>query len=229
MSFKQSDFFCFFFVGKPNFQSHIVAFVTSIVFPYYLLYCASNGSKHMPWNLRSLLLTHSMEQSPTWEANRFSASQEIPRILWNSKVIIDGFIIVIVTVIVIVISGLEADRSPSSAAEFKYQCIYTFSYSCLLSWPKLYTNIYNNIIIIIIIVSGIIIIIIIICIRLFIYGIGAFRFNKQRDLTTESKVSILSWYMFQNKALSLHPKDECAFLACALARARVCERSVQCS
>ena len=30
-------------------------------------------------------LTYSMEQSP-WEANRFSASQEIPRILWNPKV-----------------------------------------------------------------------------------------------------------------------------------------------
>jgi len=27
-----------------------------------------------------------MEQSPSWEANRFSASQEIPRILWNSRV-----------------------------------------------------------------------------------------------------------------------------------------------
>jgi hypothetical protein len=27
-----------------------------------------------------------MEQSPSLEANRFSASQEIPRILWNSKV-----------------------------------------------------------------------------------------------------------------------------------------------
>jgi hypothetical protein len=26
-----------------------------------------------------------MEQSPSWEANRFSASQEIPRILWNLK------------------------------------------------------------------------------------------------------------------------------------------------
>ena len=31
------------------------------------------------------LLTHSMEQSP-WEVNRLSASQENPRILWNSKV-----------------------------------------------------------------------------------------------------------------------------------------------
>jgi len=27
-----------------------------------------------------------MEQNPSWEANRFSASQEIPRILWNLKV-----------------------------------------------------------------------------------------------------------------------------------------------
>jgi len=27
-----------------------------------------------------------MEQSPTWESNRFSASQEIPRILRNPKV-----------------------------------------------------------------------------------------------------------------------------------------------
>ena len=31
-------------------------------------------------------LTHSMEKSLSWEANRFSGSQEIPRILWNSKV-----------------------------------------------------------------------------------------------------------------------------------------------
>jgi hypothetical protein len=27
-----------------------------------------------------------MEQSPSWEANSSSASQEIPRILWNPKV-----------------------------------------------------------------------------------------------------------------------------------------------
>jgi hypothetical protein len=30
--------------------------------------------------------TYSMEHSPPWEANRFAASQEIPRILWNPKV-----------------------------------------------------------------------------------------------------------------------------------------------
>jgi hypothetical protein len=32
------------------------------------------------------LLIYAMEQSPSWEANRFAASQEITRILWNPKV-----------------------------------------------------------------------------------------------------------------------------------------------
>ena len=32
------------------------------------------------------LLTHSMEQSSSWKANRFSESQEIPSSLWNPKV-----------------------------------------------------------------------------------------------------------------------------------------------
>jgi hypothetical protein len=31
-------------------------------------------------------LTNSMEQRPSWEANSLSASQEIPRILWNLEV-----------------------------------------------------------------------------------------------------------------------------------------------
>ena len=42
------------------------------------------------WLIFSTILfwneTHSMEHSPSWEAKRFSASQEIPRILWNLKV-----------------------------------------------------------------------------------------------------------------------------------------------
>ena len=32
------------------------------------------------------LLTYSTEQSPSWEANQSSASQEIPCILWNQKI-----------------------------------------------------------------------------------------------------------------------------------------------
>jgi len=33
-----------------------------------------------------ILFTYSMEQSPSWEANQFSASQAIHRISWNPKV-----------------------------------------------------------------------------------------------------------------------------------------------
>ena len=33
----------------------------------------------------SRMMTNCTEQSPSWEANRFSANQEIPRILWNPK------------------------------------------------------------------------------------------------------------------------------------------------
>ena len=32
------------------------------------------------------LLTHSIQQSPSWEADRFSACQKIPYILWNQTV-----------------------------------------------------------------------------------------------------------------------------------------------
>ena len=38
---------------------------------------------HLSWHY---LLTYSTEQSPSWEANRFSASQEIPLISRNLKV-----------------------------------------------------------------------------------------------------------------------------------------------
>ena len=36
-------------------------------------------------------LTHSMQQGPSWEANQFSASQEIPHILWNLNVHHHGY------------------------------------------------------------------------------------------------------------------------------------------
>ena len=36
--------------------------------------------------LLTYLLNYSMEQSSSWEANWFAASQEIPHILWNPKV-----------------------------------------------------------------------------------------------------------------------------------------------
>ena len=55
------------------------------------MYCNSDkkkittGIETVPLKWKSVF-TYSMEQSPTWEGNRLSASQEIPRILWNPKV-----------------------------------------------------------------------------------------------------------------------------------------------
>jgi hypothetical protein len=49
---------------------------------FHVIYSYSCSSEALTFNL----LTYSMEQSPFWEANRFSANREIPRILWNPKV-----------------------------------------------------------------------------------------------------------------------------------------------
>ena len=55
---------------------------------YRELICVNLNFQHF-FNLGKLLLllllTHSMEQSPSWEDNRFSASQGIPRISWDLK------------------------------------------------------------------------------------------------------------------------------------------------
>jgi hypothetical protein len=41
---------------------------------------------HSEISFTMIILTYSMKQSPSWEANRFASSQEIPRMLWNPKV-----------------------------------------------------------------------------------------------------------------------------------------------
>ena len=41
---------------------------------------------HLQDYLLTYLITYSMQQSPSWEANRFSATQEILRFLWNRMV-----------------------------------------------------------------------------------------------------------------------------------------------
>jgi len=43
------------------------------------------GTINLPSLKKKYLLTYYVEQSPFWEANRFLARQEIPRILWNPK------------------------------------------------------------------------------------------------------------------------------------------------
>ena len=59
---------------------------------HFILYSAAETLSineiltYLPNYLLTYLLTYSMEQSPSWEINRFAAGQEIPRILWNRKV-----------------------------------------------------------------------------------------------------------------------------------------------
>jgi hypothetical protein len=45
----------------------------------------TDWQKAVLWEILELRI-NSMQQRPSWEANKSSASQEIPRILWNSKV-----------------------------------------------------------------------------------------------------------------------------------------------
>ena len=59
------------------------------IIEYIIFMCNDNQSleeRHtlISWNL--CIITYSMEQSPSWEANQFSARQEISPILWNRKV-----------------------------------------------------------------------------------------------------------------------------------------------
>ena len=50
-----------------------------------LIYALSG--KQIPWSFRSVSVTaNSMEQNPSWAAERSSASQEFPCTLWNRKV-----------------------------------------------------------------------------------------------------------------------------------------------
>ena len=53
---------------------------------YRLSFFKSVYFQHTSQFLHSSLLPYSMEQSPSWEANWFSACHEIPCILWNPKV-----------------------------------------------------------------------------------------------------------------------------------------------
>ena len=64
------------------FCPHLLTFISHKYF--------STSSSHLNLGLLlillpSSLLTNSMEHSPSWEVNRFSASWEIPCILWNLK------------------------------------------------------------------------------------------------------------------------------------------------
>ena len=54
---------------------------------YRLIFFICTNKHTYIYYLLTYLLTYSSEQSASWEANRFEASQEIPRIVCNPKVI----------------------------------------------------------------------------------------------------------------------------------------------
>ena len=57
-----------------------------IVYPLFILSVITQIQIVFCDIYNNYLLTHSMVQIPSWEANWFAASQEIPRISWNPKV-----------------------------------------------------------------------------------------------------------------------------------------------
>jgi hypothetical protein len=56
------------------------------VFPQHNSAENLKSSREIVEYIHTHLLIYSKQPSPSWEANRFAASQEIPRILWNPKV-----------------------------------------------------------------------------------------------------------------------------------------------
>jgi len=84
------------------------------------------------------LLTYSMVQSPSWEANWFAASQEIPRISRNPKVHYRIVIIIIIIIIIIIYSvrylrNCQITRIHTVSVSI-YNLIFTFPTCFNLSW-----------------------------------------------------------------------------------------------
>jgi len=80
---------------NSNFKSFLWAFLHPLYLRFLQMKTSTitqvNGSirptiKTLYCLKSELYLTYSIEQSSSWEANWFSASQEIPRILWKPKV-----------------------------------------------------------------------------------------------------------------------------------------------
>ena len=53
---------------------------------FWILITSSGFAYYLSFTQLCYLLTYSMVQSPSWEANWFAGSQEIPLISWNPKV-----------------------------------------------------------------------------------------------------------------------------------------------
>ena len=65
---------------------NLLTYSLSYLLTYLLTHLVTYSVTYLFTFLLTYLLTHFIQQSPSWEANRFSASQEIPHILWNPNV-----------------------------------------------------------------------------------------------------------------------------------------------
>ena len=79
---KYRKFSCCFQGVKPQCCDHPAYCVVTILTTLSWLFT----NKYLERVILTYLLTYSMVQRPSWEANWFAASREIPRILWNPKV-----------------------------------------------------------------------------------------------------------------------------------------------
>ena len=57
--------------------TYLITYLPTYLFPYLVTYILNY--------LLTYLLTHSTQHSPSWAANRFAASQEIPRIFMEPE------------------------------------------------------------------------------------------------------------------------------------------------
>ena len=75
---------------KPAYQSSLLQVVSILLFfspsSLYPFLSVAHSISFCSSSMLEYLLTHSIVQSPSWEANWFAASQEIPRISRNQKV-----------------------------------------------------------------------------------------------------------------------------------------------
>ena len=65
---------------------NLINYVYTYIHTHVHTYIHTHIHTYIRTYLHTYILIYSMELSPSWEANRFSASQEIPHILWNPKV-----------------------------------------------------------------------------------------------------------------------------------------------
>jgi len=66
--------------------THSLTYSLTHSLTHLLFYLLTHSITHTLTYLLTYSITHSIQHSPSWEANLFSASQEIPHILWDPKV-----------------------------------------------------------------------------------------------------------------------------------------------